>query len=487
MASPKALSDEELLQDVQDRGELWHRGVLRWKFHPGQYVVDETYCRAQNDWPFFVAEVSRQFGKTFWAVAKAIETAIQNPQCSIRIATAFFADLESIVLPAFARLLEDCPANLAPKYNVSKARFLFPNGADIILVGLDKNPHKLRGSRLRLVIIDEAGFVDSETLQLAIESVIIPAFTHEPDARCILISTPAAEGQDHYFSDFADQALLHGTYVKFTIHDNPMISDVRKLELAKPMGGMTSVAWRREYLCERIVDTTRAIIPEASMGKFVAEVPRPEYFGYLHRYESLDSGTADKTAMLFGYYDFPKARLVIEGEFWLQNESVTTRNIAAETRRVEGELEYDKSELLPVYRRVADNDNQILLQDLGTTENLWFNPTDKDSLEAMVNHVRLLFQDGRIIVHPRCLLLILTLRSALWNKKRDAFSRTKATGHADALSALVYLARNLDVHTNPFPALYGIDVDNAFTHFAPTNRPTTAAKTLADAFSRGKK
>jgi hypothetical protein len=481
------LSDDELLDDILDRAALWERGVLRWKHHAGQDVIEQTYLRAQNAWPFFVAEVSRQFGKTYWALCKAIETAIQNPRASIRIATAFFSDLEGIVLPVFETIFLDCPPALAPKYNHSKARFVFQNGSDITLVGLDKNPHKLRGSRLRLVVIDEAGFVDSDTLKYAIEAVIIPAFTHEPDARCILISTPPPQGQDHFFSSFADQALLQGTYVKFTIDDNPMLSEERKRELAEAIGGKDSVAYRREYLCERIVDVTRAIIPDFDRARHVEEVPRPDYFRYLHRYEALDSGVADKTVGLFGYYDFPKARLVIEGEFWLQNEAVTTRNIAQAVRNVERELGYDAEELLPVYRRVADNDNQILLQDLGTTEGLWFTPTTKDALEAMVNHLRLMFQDNRIVIHPRCKLLILTLGSALWNKRRDAFDRSEATGHADALAALVYLARNLDRHTNPFPPFYGVDVGNSFILTPPKPRQSRAAKALSEVFLEKKR
>jgi hypothetical protein len=154
---------------------------------------------------------------------------------------------------------------------------------------------------------------------------------------------------------------------------------------------------------------------------------------------------------------------------------------------VERELGYDAEELLPVYRRVADNDNQILLQDLGTTEGLWFIPTTKDALEAMVNHLRLMFQDNRIVIHPRCKLLILTLGSALWNKRRDAFERSEATGHADALAALVYLARNLDRHTNPFPPLYGVDVANSFILTPPKPRQSRAAKALSEVFLEKKR
>jgi hypothetical protein len=181
----------------------------------------------------------------------------------------------------------------------------------------------------------------------------------------------------------------------------------------------------------------------------------------------------DFTVVLLGYYDFPNARLVIEDEVALSGSAVTTRNIAAETRKRERDRGY-----IP-YRRVADNNNLILINDLSIQEELPFMPTDKDSLEAMINNLRLWFKDKRIVIHPRCQFLIGTLGSALWNEKRNDFSRSKTFGHADAVAALMYGVRNIDVHTNPIPVTYS----NPW-HQVKSSKLSDDAKSLKAAFSR---
>lgn len=459
--------------------ELWRKGDLSWLYHAGQTVIEEAFRQTQGQ--SVAIEVSRQMGKTTWAVAKACETAIQNPYSSSRIGTAFYGDLRAILLPAFRFVLTTCPEDLRPKFLESKGLFVFPNGSEILLVGLDRNPEKLRGARLRLIVIDEAGSCSSEKLRYTHISVIVPATTHEPNAKVVFLSTTPPEGAAHYFCQVADKAKLHGGHVKLTIHDNPLLTRDRVREIATEMGGEDSVEFRREYLCERIIDAKRALIPEFSEQRHVQVAERPAYFRFLHTYESLDTGVRHLTACLFGYYDFPKAKLVIENEFTLHGHEVTTKNIRRRVIETEKALGYES-----LYRRPADNDNLILLQDLAGDEfdeqgnrlpGISFYPTGKDSLEAMVNAVRLLFADDRILIHPRCKMLIGTLSSGLWNEKRDDYEEHELYGHADCLAALVYLVRNLDRHTNPIPTWFDVSQSETISFF-PNDGLTDTARAL---------
>jgi hypothetical protein len=406
----------------------------------------------------FAFECSRQLGKTSAGVFIADSVARKHPKCSIRIATAFAVDIEGIIVKAFDWLFEDCPDELQPRWLPSKGKYRYPNGSEIVLVGLDKNPNKLRGSRLKLVLIEEAGFVDSETLQYAYKNVIVPAFTHEPDARLLLISTPPESGSDHVFCEMADAAALNDAYCKFTIYDNPLLTPDRIDEIAREVGGKESVAFRREYLCERIVDTTRALVPEFQESLHVRAVPKPPTWQFMHRYVFLDTGVRDHTVALVAWYDFASACLVVEDEVVLKGEEVLTPTIAARIAAKEQE----HFDFHPVYRRVADNNNLILIADLGRFHDLHFTPTSKDALEAMVNVLRMWFKDNRIAVNPRCKSLIGTLKSGLWNKNRDNFARSTVYGHADAIAALMYGVRNTDVVTNPVPPTWGLDLANTF-------------------------
>lgn len=451
--------------------ELWHRGRAGTAIlSPAQKKIRAVYD-AKKDKTVSI-ECSRQLGKTFFGCYLADETARNNPNAQIRLATAFEVDIETIIVPNFKNVLATCPEAIQPKYISQKKTYRYANGSVITLVGLDKNPDKMRGSRLRLNIIEEAGFVDSETLKYVLESVVFPAQLREPEARTILISTPPPEGQDHYFCELSDRLELVGSYIKLTI-DESGLPQSQIDDLAKSVGGRQSITFRRECLCERIVDTEKAIVPEFKEDAHVGTYTTPAYRKYLVEYAGLDSGVRDKTVMVYGYYDFPKAKLVIEREAYMQGAEVTTANIFAAADRIEKERNYSN------IHRFADNDNLILVQDLSSLGKHW-SPTDKDSLEAMVNELRLWFGRGAIQIDPSCRLLIGTLRSALWNKHRTEFSRTALYGHADALSALMYLVRNVNSAHNPIPADYGVDHDNQF--FPRVSHLSGTARALKNAF-----
>lgn len=447
--------------------ELWKRGDIGpLLFHAGQQKIDAVYRNSPG--AVVVFNISRQWGKTYFGVKTAVELAIKKPKARIRIAAAFETDLGEFIEPAFDTILETCPPELRPRYIQQKKRYVFPNGSIIKLVGLDRKPNGLRGNSIDLIIIDEAGFVSR--LDYLHTSVIVPLTTHRPDAKILLLTTPP-ESPDHEFWDFVERAKLDNSYAEFTIDQNPLLSPKDVARIEREMGGRETTAFLREYLCKRVVEAERALLPEFSESLHVKATERPPYFNYLHTYEFLDTGVRHLTVNLFAYYDFPRAVLVVEDELVLKGSQVTTRNIKNDSEKKEKELKY-----IP-YRRVADNNNLILLNDL-TQEGMTFMPTSKDSLEAMVNAARLWTKDNRIEVHPRCKILAGTLRSGLWNKNRDDFAVSKVYGHCDAFAALMYGVRNVDTFTNPVPQHFENPWLQAKTPL------TKAAKELKAGFNR---
>jgi hypothetical protein len=111
---------------------------------------------------------------------------------------------------------------------------------------------------------------------------------------------------------------------------------------------------------------------------------------------------------------------------------------------------------------------------------LHFIPTDKGTLEEMVNTVRMLVRSEGLIVHPRCKQLIGCLNYGVWDDRRSLFKEHKIYGHFDALAALIYLIRNLDRSTNPIPHDFKSDQDNQIIF--PFNKDSQSVKTLKDAF-----
>ena len=422
----------------------------------------------------FVANCSRQLGKSYWAVVKAVEQALKKPKSQIRYGAAFHTDLTEFILPAFEKCMEDCPASLKGKYKSSGTAFVFPNGSRIKLVGLDKNPDGLRGNTLDLIILDECGFVGN--LDYLYKSIIIPATTHRPDAKIILISTPP-KTPAHPFIDYALRAEQEGSYVLFTIYDNPLIDQDTINRLMKESGGADSTTWRREYLGEFITDSDLAIIPEWR-DSYAIDVPKDELYKYYHKYVGMDLGVKDFTACIFGYYDFKKATLVIEDEFKMNGPSMNTELLVAAIRNKEQDL---WGEVAP-FRRISDNNNPIMMLDFSSIHNLTFIATSKDSLEAMINEVRIMVQSGQILINPRCKQMIGCLKYGVWNAKKIAFARSVTYGHFDALAALIYLVRNLAKHSNPIPVDHGHDFSKSWTgNIKDRMNGSRNAKAIADA------
>lgn len=455
--------------------EFWHRCDLSYKLHDAQKIVRNKLRTSPGK--LFVGNIARQFGKSYLMVTEAIEYAENNPNSRIKYATAFLSDLEEFIQPAFQIILEDCPPNLKPTFKTHSSKWVFPNGSEIKLVGLDKKPNGLRGTSIDMIILDECGFING--LDYQYKSVIVPATMHRPNCKIIMISTPP-DSPSHSFVQYCQKAELEGSYCTFTIYDNPMVDSSTIRELMKESGGANSSTWKREYLCQFVVDSERAIIPEFQESQ-IEEIPTNEYYHFYHKYVAMDTGVRDKTVILFGYWDFLEAKLIIEDEVSLNGPEVTTERIAELVKPKEKALWGDKQP----FRRIADNNDLILLNSLGTQYGVHFNPTSKASLESMINQLRILVSNDQLRIHPRCTQLIGCLKYGIWNKSRKEFDRSPAYGHFDALAALIYLVRNLSKNVNPIPPEYGLSIH---THFIPPgSNKSPNAKVVKDLFAPRKK
>ena len=390
--------------DIQK--ELWRRGSLSWKLKPSQKLIEDAFSNVKGK--LFVCNCSRRFGKSYWAAKKCLEKALSKPKQKIKFASAFANDLEEIIIPAFNFLLEDCPPELIPEWQVSRKKFIFKNGSEIQLIGLDRNPNGPRGQFCDLFIFEEAGFINR--LDYLYSAVVIPMFKGRPDAMAIMISTPPISPA-HPFQLFCKKAEREKAFAQFTILEDPEITEAEIKELKDEC--LTETDWLREFMVEFVIDANLGIVPEWEKSN-VKNYDKDEFWGYYHKYVSMDLGVKDKTAALFAVYDFLEAKLFILDEFVMSGPQMTTDKLAKEIREKEKNVfGSDK-----VYRRVADNNNLLLLQDLTTLHGLTFVPTTKSSLEAMVNRLRLWIKQGKVVVSPNCKELIGCIETGIWKKNR---------------------------------------------------------------------
>lgn len=401
----------------------------------------------------YVAHCSRRLGKTYWLCALALVYAINRKDSQIKYASVTQKAVKQMIHP----IMKELNAKLSPKYkgvwNSQDGAYRFANGSRIYVAGVN-NGHAddLRGTAAHLAIVDEAGFC--EELDYLVSSVLIQQLISTGGKLVVASSSPLSPA--HEFAAMILEARQEGNYSSYDIHSAGY--DEATVELfIKESGGRQSTSVRREYFNELIVDDSMAVVPEWN-DSFIVERTPSKYDKFYHRYESMDLGVRDKTAVLFGTYCFDKATLYVEAEWTASGQDSTTRNIAENVLRIEKELGYSN-----VYQRVADNNALITLQDLNNEFGLYFGATSKDSLAAMVNELRLWVSSNRLKISPKCPELIACLKYGVYNDdKRKEFGRSKVLGHYDALASLVYLVRNIDQHTNPLPANLGATRETQF-------------------------
>jgi hypothetical protein len=444
------LLQDELVNQIEHK--LWEQGRLKFLLQDHQMDLWGAFHESKSK--KFVLNCSRRYGKSYLLCILAIEHALKNQYHHVRFAAPTQKQLREIIQPIMDKILLYCPDQFRPIFKSQESLYFFPiTNSYIHIAGCDNgNDENLRGHESHFNIIDEAGFIDN--LEYLIKDILQPQ-TLTTGGRTIISSTPP-NSPDHYFHSLCQEAKKENYYIKKTIYDNSMLPIDVIEEYKKEAGGESSSTWRREYLCEFVVDESRVIIPEWE-PMFIQDSERDSNFQFYHKYASMDIGGRDKTVIVFGYYDFMQSKLYIEDEAVLSKLNTTTNDIALAVKDKESTLEYSDMRM-----RVADNNALIMLNDLLVNHELSFFPTKKDELHSMVNRLRVFIADGRLRVHSRCKEVIGCLESAIWNKQRRQFDRSSLYGHYDALAALIYLMENLDQWTNPIPALHGIDKANTF-------------------------
>ncbi len=458
----------ELLYDA------WSRGLLEYKLKPNQKKIFYQIM-ALLDKPKdrkLIIHCSRRFGKSFILLVVSFVVCLKRPNTNIRYAAPTQKAVRNIIKPIVKRIQTDCPPEYRAEWNTFDGCFRFHNGSELHVAGVN-NGHEddLRGIDSNLVIVDEAGFVDD--LTYVVDSVLVPQLINTNGIALLSSSsprTPAHEFATTYISD----AKLKDRYISYTLDDADYSEEIRE-EFIKEAGGRNSTTCRREYFNELIVDEDMQIVKEWKddyIRKADAGDPtKEEYYPYYFKYSAMDMGVIDYTAMLYSFYDFKRAKLVILDESQLDGNNVTTNTIRSTV--LERELLYD---FKTVRKRISDNNDLRLINDLSNTTGVdgkhdpkitpvIFSPVHKAAtLQEMVNEMRIFIGNGQLEIHERCRFLIGCLQFGVWNEDKTEWARTKIYKHFDHLAALMYLIRSVDTVTNPIPVTHGHDPKNYWVH-----------------------
>ena len=440
---------------------LWKEGVLDWKLTPPQKEIKKGILGDINK--INVVLCARRLGKTYLMCTMAIEVCLQTPNAIVKYAFPKQNMAKRMLVPVMRKILDDCPKSLKPEYMVAEKCYRFPNGSEIQISGCDNgNIENLRGGDANLCIVDEAGFC--QDLSYGIRSVLGPT-TKTTKGRIIMVSTPSRSANHEFITDWVLPYQAESRIKVFTIYDNPQFNqEAIKEALSEYPEGDKDPSFRREYLCEIQRDNQKCILPSFNPEneKYIISdsYERPVYFT---PYVGMDIGGSDLTAIVFGYYDYINATLVIEDEY-VTDGSTNTKIVADKIKEIEAKLwtnPIDQTVVTP-FLRVSDNNNHIFLTDLQNLHGLTFTKSKKDKREAAINALDVDLSQHKIVIHPRCEHLVYHMKFAEWNESKTKFKRLKDSpsgkirgGHADCLAAVLYLHRSIVKSYNPYPSGFG--------------------------------
>jgi len=432
--------------------ERWRRGTLRGTLRPTQREISEWWDH--NGAVLSVVHARRGFGKSWWFLTEAFSYMATHPGSRQIYAAPTREECKKIVLPTAKLIIpKDLPRAVKPVWVQSEHYYLHPNGATLVIEGADDdNGDHLRGPFADRVYCDEMGFWRMP--EYVWKSVLFPQVERR-DGRALAASTSPISPMHEFATVIIAEAASESAYVKITIEDDYTLSEAKRDKIAAqysktrdPAEGRKSTLYRREYGCELLTESERAVLPEFDVTKHVGEHEEPEYFD---RYVIMDIGMTDLTHALFSYYDYDNAVIVIRGE--VVKNYVTVSQLAPLLAAKEKELWGAK-----VPRKRASDAQPIVLAEFGQQHRLQpdlvpremrFSAVNNREPEALINRARTMLASVRIKIHPSCVELIKQCTGGLWNEKRTDFERIDGLGHLDGIMALVYTVDQIDYSNNP--------------------------------------
>lgn len=461
--------------------QAWSRGFLRWKLRPHQQGVYDQIKQTKGGSFYF--NKARRIGGSYLLCVLAVEKCLQKSGAQVKYAAPTGKAVRKIITPNIRKILRDCPKELKPKFSLIQGQWQFPNGSILSVAGCDNQQYQnLRGTESDFVCLDQVGFIDD--LDYILNDVLMPQ-VQDTQGVIVLTSTPPRSPAHQSFKIHAAHK-ASGRYAHVSVWDNKHRSVQQHTNFFRQMAqskGMSlqefyeSTTFRRQYLGQFVADEQRSVIPQWNLAvqKHVTNLSNKPVPQYRDRYVSLDIGWRDGMGVLFAYWDYKRAILVIQDQLLLFKKTAQQTAYAIKTK----ELQLwgaDKP-----FLRISDNNLQTI-SDINS-HGLTFIPTRKDDKQLQVNNLREWVRGYKIWIKPKCRRLLSQLGSTVWNKQRTSYERN-SEGHGDLLDALVYLVRNVRRDRNPYPGNYGMPTgfDWVLPDQSSTSSTTKFQKLMLDHF-----
>jgi len=408
---------------------LWRKGNLTYKLHSGQRGIKDKIRALPTTTREVLVFCARRYGKSYLACVLAIEDCLRKPRSNVIFVGPNQKQMLEIIRLILPDIIADAPRGLVRQAK-SEKRWLFSNGSQLVIAGFDTAREAVRGLRSDMIYLEESGSSNPDMYEYTLTSILFPTLMHS-QGKVIHLTTPSPLIDHPLHTMTIPKTDAAGSFFKFTIQDNPLLTTEIIASEIENMGGMESSHCQRELFCAISRDENITAVPAFNKDRHVRVLNPPED---AHYWVGGDiGGVRDKTAFLLFSYDYNTHQIFVEDEriFPKQTPSKTI---------VKGALELEGGRELT---RAVDAPGQLFI-DLSIEYGYSCHLPVKLEFEHNIHRLQVAFFNNEISIHPRCKMLIASLNSGTLNKQRTDFHRSDALGHCDAIAALIYGIRHAD-------------------------------------------
>ena len=385
------------------------------KFYP--YLLDYSHR-----WEIYRGSAGSS--KSYFITQKLIVRACREP-IKILVCRRYGSTIRNTCFSLFKRILAKWQLTPYVKIRETDFNIKFPNGSEIIFLGLDEETKLLSLDGIGCIFIEEV----FEVSKSVVEQLNIRLRGETANKQILMAFNPISK--HHWLYDFCEvNPPKNCLYTHSTYKDNPFL-DEENLEILEEMKIRNPQKYRVYGDGEWGVDADGLVITNWKIEDFDAMALAAS--GLEHR-AGLDLGYIDKTAIIDSLYDRENKTIYVFNEFYKSGCQLS--DIAAAI----GDMNLMKTK---VYVDAAEPRSIQYFKQQGIRAEACLK--GRDSVKAGI----MFLQDSLIIVHPSCQNLITELENFSYIKSKVTGEYTEDTTHewSHAIDGLRYAYSDIYTQT----------------------------------------
>lgn len=391
------------------------KGLFVPKFYP--LLLDYSHR-----WEVYMGSAGS--AKSYFITQKLIIRAINEP-IKILVCRRTATTIRNTCFSLFKDILTQW--QLLPYVKIRETDFniKFPNGSEIIFIGLDEETKLLSLNNIGCIFIEEV----FEVPKPIVEQLNLRLRGSTPNQQIIMAFNPISK--NHWLYNFCEvEPPTSFIYTHSTYKDNPFLNDEYIAELDE-LETRNPAKYRIYGLGQWGVDAEGLVITNWRSEEF--NPMELAAAGYEHR-AGLDLGYIDKTAIIDSLYDRDNKTIYVFNEFYKSGCQLT------EISEAIGNMQLGKTK---IYVDAAEPRSIQYFRQQG--HNTVPCNKGRDSVKAGL----MFLQDSLIVVHPNCKNFINELENFSYIKSKQTGEYTEETTHeySHAIDACRYAYSDIYTQT----------------------------------------